>query len=40
MCRKAEVKAEASKRIVASLMLVSYIFVISPVALFAEEGKK
>ena len=38
MCRDAEVKA--SKRIVASLMLVSYIFVISPVALFAEEGKK
>ena len=42
MCKKEDKKVEVkvSKRIIAMIMMISYIFVISPIALFAEESKK
>ena len=42
MCKKVDKKVEVkvSKRIIAMIMMISYIFVISPIALFAEESKK
>ena len=42
MCKKVDKKEEVkvSKRIIAMIMMISYIFVISPISLFAEESKK